>query len=368
MGVFAVVKLNLILPLELLNAHLENGVIRRQVHPKYAELFVYGYTEKAQFDRIWDAATNVCRGLIAANDEVVARPFSKFHNFNTSYIPETMEENLPKEIPLVTMKLDGSLGILYLWADEWYVATRGSFASEQAVWATAWYHEHMKSNPASWPADVTPVFEIIYSENRIVVTYEFEGLVLLGMIDNETGQELPRSDVEMWGAINNLRVVEKFDKSLADCVMENVPNEEGYVLTYPSTGLKIKIKMVEYVRLHRILTGLNPKAIWELLAKKQDSAVYSWLEDAKMPESFKAWLSGWVTRLRSQFIEIENEAKAVFAGKPGGSRKDEALYFTKTAKHLTGILFKMLDGKDYADTIFDMIKPKATDTFKVEGE
>jgi hypothetical protein len=361
-----VVSLNDVLPLELLNLHLENGVIRRQVHPDFPELSVYNYTEQAQFNRIWDAATNVCRGLIVANGAVIARGFNKFHNLNTAYAPETLEENLPKGVPLVTTKLDGSLGILFSYAGGWHVATRGSFASTQAQWATAWYRRHLRSSPASWPEGATPVFEVIYPENRIVVTYEFEGLVLLGAVDNRTGEELDRRDVESYGRANGLHVVEKFDKSLAECAAEDVPNEEGYVLTY-SNGVKVKVKFAEYVRLHRILTGLNPKAIWELLAKKQDTTVSSWLEDPKMPVTFKAWLSGWVAQLRARYAEAEDEAKAVFALKPSGTRKDDAMFFQQT-KHLAGVLFLMLDGKNYEEMIWGKIRPKATDTFKEEGQ
>jgi hypothetical protein len=48
-------------------------------------------------------------------------------------------------------------------------------------------------------------------------------------------------------------------------------------------------------------------------------------------------------------------------------RKANALYFQKTP-HLCSILFAMLDGKDFAPTIWDRLKPKATDTFKKDGE
>lgn len=368
------VKLREILPIELLNSHLEEGVIRRQVHPDFSELYILNYSEQAQFNRIWDAATNVCRGLIVESrgvslddDEVIARGFNKFHNLNTAYVPGTMEENLPKDIPLVTTKLDGSLGILYFYADEWRVATRGSFASGQALWATAWYRKHMELCVPVWPHGASPVFEIVYPENRIVVTYDFAGLTLLGIVIHDTGAEFARRNVELWGRVNEIRVVEKFDKSLAECAAENTTNEEGYVLTY-GNGLKVKVKFAEYVYLHRILTGLNPKAVWEMLAAKQNEAITTLLSNEKMPESFKKWLSGWVTQLQSRYSEIEDEAKKVFASKPGGIRKDEALYFTKTAKHLTGILFHMLDGKDYSEGIWDKVKPKATDTFKADGE
>ncbi len=363
-----------VLPVDLLLKHIEDGVVRKQVHPQYHDqLYILNYSEVAQFDRIWDDVTKVCRGLIVATtpegDIVLARGFNKFHNLNTEYVPESLEANLPRDVsPLATQKLDGSMGVFYRWDHQFWIATRGSFASDQAQWATRWVREHVEKhgNPV-WIDGYTPVFEIIYSENRIVVDYDFEGLVLLSLVNNATAREADRALVESFGQFNHVLVVKKFDKTLAECAAENNLNEEGYVLTF-SNGVKVKVKFASYVRLHRILTGLNPKSVWEMLSLKQDEAIEVLLSDELMPETFKAWLLGWVTQLRSRYVEIEKEAKTVFAGKPAGSRKDDALYFTKIAKHLTGILFKMLDGRDYAEVIWDMIRPKATDTFKQDGE
>jgi RNA ligase len=371
-----------VLPLELLDEHLRNGIIRKQVHPLFSELSVYNYSEKAQFDRIWDACTNVCRGLVAAGDEVIARGFNKFHNLNTEYVPETLEANLPMDMPpLVTKKLDGSMGIAYRWDSQWWVATRGSFDSDQARWATAWLRSHCSAlglEPGTcWLGGYTPVFEIIYQQNRIVVDYHHEGLVMLGVIEISTGRELPRSQMEDLAQLFGLQPVEKFDKTLAECAAEDIPNEEGYVLTY-SNGVKIKVKFAEYVRLHRILTGLNPKAIWELLAEKAGASVDLLLQDDKMPSGFKAWLREWATELRGRYATLEKEALNVFAGRPKFDdfgrdlgpalrRKMTALYFQKTP-HLASILFAMLDGKDHAEIIWDRVRPKATDTFKHEGD
>lgn len=360
-----------ILPLDLLALHLEEGVVRKQVHPLYPELYILNYGEKAQFDRIWDAVTNVCRGLICSGDEVVARGFNKFHNLNTEYVPETHEANLPQDAPpLVTKKLDGSMGVVYQYDDKWWVATRGSFDSDQARWATAFLRKHIEGHgPLSWGYGAiafTPVCEIIFSSNRIVVDYDFEGLVLLSMMNVATGREASREIVEQYASMNGLPVVERFTKSLAECAAEDNPNEEGYVLTY-SNGVKVKVKFAEYVRLHRILTGLNPKAIWELLAKTASNAVDLILQDEKMPASFLAWFGGWVEQLRSRYAALEAEAQVVFAGRPEGSRKDAAMYFKQTPQ-LCSILFAMLDGKNHAEIIWDKLKPKATDTFKKDGE
>ena len=298
---------------------------------------------------------------------MLARGFNKFHNLNTEYVPETQEANLPPGLPLVTEKLDGSMGILYVWDGKVWMATRGSFDSDQARWATAWVRSKMPEFARHAHASYTAVFEIIYAENRIVVDYDFEGCTLLSLIDRATGREIPRDLAEAFAATWGVAVVPKFDKTLAECAAEDKANEEGYVLTY-SNGVKVKVKFSSYVRLHRILTGLNPKSVWEMLSLKQDEAVATLLADELMPESFKTWFSGWVTGLRAQYAGIEREAKEVFGGKPGGSRKNDALYFMEIAKHLTGVLFKMLDEKPYNEVIWGMVRPKATDTFKKDGE
>ena len=372
-----------ILDYDLLQEHLANGVVRRQEHPLYPELHIYNYSEKAAFDRIWDNVTNVCRGLITATQDgrewIVARGFNKFHNLNTEWMPETLEANLPNEVPEITAKLDGSLGIMYFWNGYFRIATRGSFNSDQAIWATRQLHKHLALHglyyaPSS--LEKTPIFEIIYRENRIVVDYDFEDLVLLGIIDNATGAESPRNKVEQFARDNNFRLVEKFNKTLAECAAENIPGEEGYVLTYPSTGLKVKVKFEDYVRLHRIVTGLNPRSIWEMLAENQNEAVDTLMEDPKMPDGFKVWFADWVNQLRSQFKQIEDRATYVFLRRPmmgddlGPTlyRKQTALYFQKEAPKLCSVLFAMLDGKDYKKVIWKSIEPAGNATFKKEGE
>jgi RNA ligase len=385
-----------VLPVDLLLKHIEDGVVRKQVHPDYSDqLYILNYSEQAQFGRIWDAVTNVCRGLIVAahpdGDYVIARGFNKFHNYNTEYIPETMDANLPNVTPVATQKLDGSMGLPYYWDGKWSVATRGSFASDQAKWATAWLRHNypfFNNGPLS-----TPVCEVIYKENRIVVDYDFEGLVLLGFVDLATGYELGRLFCEDWAFAKQFPIVKKFEKTLAECAAENNLNEEGYVLTYDKgrdvAPLKIKVKFADYVRLHRILTGLNPKAIWEMLEAGQNEAIDTIIADPTMPTQFIEWFRGWVEQFRDRYREMERKAEAVFAARPEeayvcsgpenfirnladdvewkASRKAAALYFKKTPE-LCSILFAMLDGKNCASIIWDRLKPKATDTFKKDGE
>lgn len=385
-----------ILDVAKLKVHLEERIVRAQVHPNYPELFILNYTELAQFGRIWDGVTNVCRGLIVKKEndwdtaELVARAFNKFHNLNTDYAPETLEENLPStngvpEIPQVTEKLDGSLGIIYFYDDRHWVATRGSFDSEQARWATTYLREHVRDNnllQQPFPEGWTPVCEIIYAANRIVVTYDFEGLVLLGFVDPVLGIQMNRHGAERAATLVGLPIVKKFKKSLSECVAENTPNTEGYVLTY-SNNVKVKVKFAEYVRLHRILTGLSPIAIWEMLRDNQREQIDTLLNDPKIAEGFKEWLTNWNNKLLKDFSEIAQFSQHLHDEAKGNGlvhtiysreqRKSLAAFVMKQTEaypYQKGLQFALADKKDISSDIWGLVRPngRAVDTFKKEGE
>jgi len=153
-------------------------------------MWIWNYTPVCQFDNIWDEYTTVCRGLITnQHGEILYRPFPKF--FNLGQREETMLANLPAEIPQFREKLDGSLGIIYELDGLVHVATRGSFVSEQAQWATKWIQLQMRIKPESFLPRHTYLGEIIYPGNRIVVDYKgLSELVLLAVIDTETGLDM----------------------------------------------------------------------------------------------------------------------------------------------------------------------------------
>jgi RNA ligase len=405
-----------------LDEHIINGVVRGQSHPLYPNLCILNYTEKAQFDRIWDPVTNVCRGLIIDRKPegggptvVLARAFNKFHNLNTEYVPETLETNLTG-IPTVTDKMDGSLGIIFHYDNLWHVATRGSFDSDQARWATKYLREHLRTTELlhpekPFPDDFTPVCEIIYAANRIVVSYDFEGLVLLGFVKlydpvlPYDAFEMPRVLAERAAALVGLPLVKKFKKSLSECVAENTTNLEGYVLTYPN-GVKVKVKFAEYLRLHRILTGLSPIAVWEMKREQHDEEIRLLLEDPTIPEGFKVWLEKWDHKLNMDYMTVQAAAMHLFAQAQAldlvrtvsgmehlppclmvdlkgteckcplyskEARKNLAMWIldaTKDVPYLKGFLFAMADGHPTDTMIWDHVRPngKAVDTFKKEGE
>src|SRR4051794_38224451 len=112
--------------LPLLNELVKQRYLSVQRHPD-AELLIFNYTAKTQYEHYWTPETTLCRGLITTlAGDVVARPFPKI--FNLAEYPGP----LPNEPFEVFEKLDGSLGILYVAGQAPQLATRGSFTGFQA--------------------------------------------------------------------------------------------------------------------------------------------------------------------------------------------------------------------------------------------
>ena len=363
-------KLNDLMNIELLEQLIADGFISRKFHKKFP-LALLKYSHKAQFDNtlVWGNELNYSRELIYNTDtlELVATPFKKFWNFQDASHPETLEENLPNEIPLITTKMDESLIIWYAWEGKNYLATCGSFDSDQAIWANEWLQ---KNHPnLITPDNYTLLSEAIYKENRIVVQYDFEDLVTLSAIHKETGKEMPRKELETYCKANQLTIVQDHCKTLLECAEEDLPNFEGYIFTYPN-GLKVKFKQLTYVALHRIITNLNPKAIWELLRDGKEQTINEWLIDKRMSSEFKNWLNKWNKQLHNDFNEIEKSVKIIFNNKPiSENRKEIVLYFTsENNKEYSSLLFSLFDGKEISSLIWKKIEPKFADVYRAEDE
>jgi RNA ligase len=356
---------------EDLAAQMEARMVRAVPHPS-GMLTLYNYTKVAQFTpELWNHVTDKCRGLIVdADNTIIARPFEKFWNLDDARHPETLTANLPPTPPVLTRKLDGSLGIGYELEGRWHVATRGAFVSEQAVWASRWLAEH---SPSVWPAGHTPLFEIVFPENQIVVRYDFAGLVLLALVKIETGEEVEYRELQHHAERNKMQVVARFDQPLAACLEEDVPNEEGYVAAWPRPGttpLRVKIKYATYSRLHKLLTQTTALTVWEMLRDGLDIGEVT----KDVPAEFREWIDGIEQRLRGEYKAIEDAAQAAFASYPGekniadaAQKKEFALWVLANHAPLSGILFAIVAGKRYDAMIWKQIRPQGDEqTFKVE--
>ena len=350
------VKLKEILDVKNLEKRLEERYILKQVHPTLP-LSIYNYSQEAMFDQVWDHETMICRGLIVDGEQnVISRPFYKFFNIDTSSRPETLRENLPKSTPLVTEKMDGSLGISWKYDGQTGIATRGSFTSEQAIWATKCLHNKYPSLLETIPEDSTLLFEIIYPENVIVVSYDFSDLIVLSMVYNPIGKEYSRKYLETLESYAGFPpLVPKFKKSLDQVIAENIHNKEGYVLSWEvsqdlhnAQPFRVKVKFADYMRLHKLVTGVSPKSLWKMLMAGIDLLALS--ED--LPEHFVTWVTEWTSKFREEYDRISTRSQAIYSMAPlGADRKTIALYFMQYPDYKSS-LFLMLDHKSPSEAIW----------------
>ena len=162
---------------------IDLGFVIKNKHPT-EELYIYNYTQKAQFDRVWNEITLTCRGLILdENYKIIARPFAKF--FNLGEYENQEIRNLKFD---VFEKIDGSLGILYFHKNEAFMASRGSFNSDQSIKANELLNSKYSDCLEKLDQTKTYLFEIIYPENRIVLDYGSEEfLVFFTQSKNSSG-------------------------------------------------------------------------------------------------------------------------------------------------------------------------------------
>lgn len=329
---------------------LAEGQVRAQRHPELP-LTIYNYTEAASYAGAWTAVTLACRGLIVddVSGAVVARPYPKFFNHDQ---PEAPGLRLDASVT-VTDKADGSLGVTYPTPDGYAVATRGSFSSDQARHAT----ELLRTRYPGFvpPAGHTVLVEIIYPGNRIVLDYGgLDDLVLLGAVEIGTGRSHGPAAVPDWpGPVVGQLPYRTLAEALAAPPREN---REGLVVHWPDTDQRVKIKYADYVRLHRLVFGLNARTVWEIMVN--GGSLTALVEP--LPDEFRAWAetvaAGLTATVEARAAEIEAAYGEIVAGLPHGwTRRDFA--GRALAHPERAALFLRLDGRDYHSLLWQRARP-----------
>lgn len=341
--------------LEKLNEYFEKGLVYKQVHPTLP-LTIWNYSEKVQYEGLWDEITLQTRGLVTDNDgNIIVHPFKKFFNIEEG-------KHTPTEEFEVYEKMDGSLGILFFYEGKWIVVTRASFTSDQSVKA----QELLRSKyiVESIPKGYATLFEIIYPENRIVVDYgDEEKLVVLGMTSRVSGKEMDYNSLLNVHNESGMSVVKKYDgikdyKQLKEMVKND---QEGFVVKF-SNGDRVKVKGVEYLRLHKIMGNLSTTAVWEVLSNSGD--MENLLKD--VPDEFYKKIKTYVQDLKYGFFQISERAGKLHDGFRYGkygdrdselTKKEFAEFVFNQDKVLQPVMFSMWDRKPYDHIIWRIIKP-----------
>lgn len=231
-----------------------------------------------------------------------------------------------------------------------------------------------------WPEGYTPVFEGLHRDLRIVVDYgKRQELVLLALVNNETGEEMEPEQLLHHAARNGFNVPEQIDMTLDRAVEETrqeyrdgLGADEGYVLTWyrpGTTPFRLKLKFIEYLRLHRLVCGVSPKRIWEAMANENVVDLREWLDARNQTPWFEKFVNRWVKALQAAFDEKKSKADALYESAKADVkeqytlgklefceiRKAFAAIVTKQPD-LASICFAKFDGKNVNPVIWKQVK------------
>jgi RNA ligase len=264
------------------------------------DLSLYVYTKECVYERAWNEYSLLARGLILdhVKKEVVALPFPKFFNISEANV------TIP-DLPFETFeKVDGSLIIIFFHNGKWQCATKGSFDSDQAQWAQTLL-DNMVIGKACLVPGWTYLCEAIYPENKIVISYQESGLVLLGGYTDK-GEELDYNNLNIISSLSGWMLAPRYSynsiSELLALAKELPASREGFVLRF-NNGYRIKIKGDEYCRIHSLVSRLTPLTVWELLNAGDDTEAMR----KELPEEFWADFDQILRILQSQVSKFLNK-------------------------------------------------------------
>ncbi len=341
------------------------GYLRMVEHD---DLVLFNYTDKCTFEKAWDQYTLMARGIIFKKETgaIVASPFGKFFNY----------EEYPSRLAILIFqphyiqeKMDGSLGIIYWHKNEWNIATRGSFNSDQAIRGREILKKYdLRGLSIDW----TVLVEIIYPENKIIVPYgDEEKLVLLAIRDITDGTYLNEDLLHYFGASMGMPVAQSHLMTVLEALerQSKIPyTEEGWVVVFED-GNRVKIKGKDYMRIAKFKANMSPISVWESMVESPEK-----FHNMKVacPEELLTEFNQIAGNLTTQFLEIcaivvkEMMKNSWNLGEWQSNRKATAIMIKKYPNWVQPILFGWLSKGDWNENyIWKLIRPTNNQFFDI---
>src|SRR6056297_866292 len=318
------------------------------------------------------------RGVIFYPDgRIMSRPFQKF--FNVGEREETQLHNIDMSRPHVIMeKMDGSMIRPIMVDGKVRLATKmgmtdTSIHAEQVLEANTGEHfEEIKAFLEGLVLDgVTPLFEFISPDNRIVIEYDRSELVLLALRQNLTGnymefkgakgQKLTKlfSTVPLYGSV---------DGSFADYIarQREAEGREGDIIRF-ADGHMLKIKNDWYVRIHKVKDKIRTdRHILSLVLENEIDDVMPHLDERDFAR-VREYEADFHAAFRSKVREIEFAARDAWLAANFNKKKLATVILPQSDLDKVDwqLVFKYADGEDdFYKLVMARVRSKLGNTAK----
>lgn len=326
-----------------------------------------------QRDMTKAALRRECRGLIFdKHGNLISRPFQKFFNVNEREETQTQHIDFTKPHRILE-KLDGSMIRPLRIGNDWRLGTKMGI-TDVAMQAEAYiadkphfvkffdFCEKLGEN------GVTPIFEWLSRQQRIVIDYQVDELVLLAVRDNLTGEYYVYEMLEKISREFDIGIVRQFPgnmQSMQELIdyTRNQEGIEGFIVKFDD-GMMVKIKGDWYVQIHKAKDqiGREKNLIAMLLDNNVDDVKPFLLQDDldrldKFEHEFFAGIHNTVHELVEAYNENHRSNRGEFA----------RLIHETLPSNWFPIMFKMYDGVNCVEALIDTIRKNLTTQKKVDS-
>jgi RNA ligase len=290
-----------------------------------------------------------CRGIVFdKSGNLIRRPLHKFDNLNQNEAAHYSNVDWDSE-HVLWEKMDGSMIAPIPIDGDFRLGTRMG-VTDVAIQAEKWLSaDHTSFINTSIKIGMTPIFEYIGPDNRIVIRYDEPQLVLLALRYNETGEYYSPDYLKNVADCYKIPVARSYGsvkeiKSFLE-IAQKEEDKEGYVVAF-ATGERYKIKNELYLNLHKSKDLMQSKRniVLRVLDNTIDDLKGLLFDSNDLAEAIRVEKRTWeLVDSHTDFIQFAyNSAREKYVDK-----KDVALNGDQT-RETKSYIFAMWDGKKTA--------------------
>lgn len=320
----------------------------------------YVYESSGSFD---DPIRRECRGIkFDMEGNLIARPLHKFFNYGQKEI--VYDWSAPHTI---MTKMDGSMVHAAIINGELRLCTRMGI-TDQSIAAEKLLTLRQKIELRSMVLydHVTPIFEYVGPDNRIVIEYQVPRLVTIAIRAIETGEYWSYAAIKTWSELWGFGFTDSHgftigDDSIAELRASTV-GIEGYVVAW-ADGTRTKIKGDDYCKMHHAVSYFNREdmILDAVLSGVYDDVLPSLSEDRAA--KLRQYADDVLVETTKFVTDIEFSIDHAYHANV--SRKDFAMWVNANVEQgLRAAYFSALDGKDIREAVNKCVlrNPELLDT------
>ena len=300
------------------------------------------------------------RGLIFDTEtgKVISRPYAKFFNYGER--ADVTDLNITESHHFLE-KLDGSMirPIPIRGHIRWGTKMGVTEVSMQAEVFVANNLQYQKAAEYMIGIGMTPIFEWCSRQQRIVVDYPEDQLILTAVRSNFNGRYLNHTTLSSFASFFDIPVVSCVEShDVSKTFEENIESvrkwedREGIVIRFHD-GSMVKVKADTYISLHRAKSMLeNERDVVGLIIDEKTDDLMPLLSDDDKKKLVDFQDAVWKD-IYDFWGNINNELMLISAS--GISRKDFAIKTQDSEPTMRGLIFKVWDKKEEGISL-DMVK------------